>query len=85
MAHEAWPAFAADVEARHQESLRAHEAATAARDTSAVAVLQERNKQLEELLKQEKERSARQASRIEELLVGKCSPGRGTEEAPAGV
>ena len=69
MAHEAWPAFAADVEARHQEGLRAHEAATAARDTSAVAVLQERNKQLEERLRQEEERSARQAGRIEELLV----------------
>ena len=48
MAHAAWPGFGADVEARHQESLRAHEAATAARDTSAIAVLQERLRQEEE-------------------------------------
>ena len=77
LAHEAWPAFAADVKARHQESLRAHEAATAARDTSAVAVLQERNKQLEERLRQAEERSARQAGRIEELLVEKARVGGG--------
>ena len=48
LAHEAWPAFAADMEARHQDSLRAHEATTAARDTAAMAVLQMCQRQLKE-------------------------------------
>ena len=50
-----------------------------------MAVLQERNKQLEELLKQERELGARQASRIEELLVENARLGGGQKRRRPGA